>query len=118
MLHDKKIYSNPMTFQPDRFLSPNAEPDPMDVAFGFGRYLITSYCHRICLYQAFKYRRRCPGIYFADAAIYIGCTMSLAVFNVSKSIDPETGKEIEPAYIPLPGTVRCGKILFSLTASS
>jgi cytochrome P450 len=50
MMHDEKIYSNPTTFQPDRFSSPNAEPDPMGVAFGFGRYFITSYCHCICMY--------------------------------------------------------------------
>ena len=45
-------------------------------------------------------------MYFADAAIYIGCAMFLAVFNVSKSIDPASGEEITPVYEPLPGTVR------------
>jgi hypothetical protein len=37
MMHDENIYAEPMTFQPTRFLGPNPEPDPMDVAFGFGR---------------------------------------------------------------------------------
>jgi cytochrome P450 len=42
MMHDEKIYADPMTFQPARFLGSNPEPDPMDVAFGFGRYIVTS----------------------------------------------------------------------------
>lgn len=86
MSHDKSIYTNPMTFNPERFLGPNPEPNPMDFTFGFGR-------------------RSCPGIWFADAAVYIGCAMSLAVFDISKYVDPATGKGIAPEYKPLPGTV-------------
>jgi hypothetical protein len=37
MTHDENIYTDPMTFRPERFLDANPEPDPMDVAFGFGR---------------------------------------------------------------------------------
>ena len=51
-------------------------------------------------------RRICPGMYFADAAIFIGCAMSVAVFDVSKSVDPASGEVITPEYQPLPGTVR------------
>jgi hypothetical protein len=38
--------------------------------------------------------------------------MSLAVFDVSKFVDPATGKEIGAEYIPLPGTVRCEQLFF------
>jgi len=86
MSHDEHTYSDPMTFNPDRFLGSHPEPDPMDFVFGFGR-------------------RSCPGIHFADAAVYIGCAMSLAVFNVSKAVDEITGEVITPVYRPLSGTV-------------
>jgi cytochrome P450 len=38
MAHDENVYAHPMTFNPDRFLGSNPEPDPMDVMFGFGRH--------------------------------------------------------------------------------
>jgi cytochrome P450 len=39
-LHDPEVYKNPMTFNPDRLIAQPgnpAEPDPFDVAFGYGR---------------------------------------------------------------------------------
>jgi cytochrome P450 len=42
MSHDETIYADPMIFNPDRFLGPNPEPDPMDIVFGFGRYVVSS----------------------------------------------------------------------------
>jgi len=52
--------------------------------------------------------RHCPGIliYFVDAAIYIICVMCLAVFDISKYVDPTTGEAVTPVYQPLPGIVR------------
>ena len=43
MTHDKNVYSNPKTFNPDRFLGTDLEPDPADIVFGFGRYVVTTY---------------------------------------------------------------------------
>ena len=40
ILHDPELYSDPMTFNPGRFIAPpdkEAERDPRDFAFGFGR---------------------------------------------------------------------------------
>jgi hypothetical protein len=39
MLHDEKLYKNPFTFNPDRFMPKNGTPemDPHNCAFGFGR---------------------------------------------------------------------------------
>jgi cytochrome P450 len=40
MLHDPTVYVDPMDFKPERFIgSPihTAEPDPKEIAFGFGR---------------------------------------------------------------------------------
>ena len=52
-------------------------------------------------------------MYFADAAIYISYSMCLAVFNVSKYVDPASGGVVTPEYYPLPGTVRFNRT-FSL----
>ena len=105
MSHDKNIYPDPMNFNPDRFLGSNPNPDPMDMAFGFGRYVVSPYLQQIHILVRDN-RRSCPGIHFADASIYIGCAMSLAVFDVSKSVDPASGEVITPVYTPLPGTLR------------
>ncbi|CCM06680.1 uncharacterized protein FIBRA_08965 [Fibroporia radiculosa] len=75
ILRNPEIYKNPLDFNPGRFMGAEPEPDPRPVAFGFGR-------------------RICPGLYFADASIFLSCSMMLAVFDVSKAV--EYGKVIEP----------------------
>ncbi|OQU95549.1 hypothetical protein CLAIMM_01735 [Cladophialophora immunda] len=75
MLHDETVYHNPDTFDPLRFLGPNAEPDPHNLAFGFGR-------------------RICPGKLFADATLFSTISGFLAVFDVRKCV--ENGKEVDP----------------------
>ncbi|OAP59384.1 hypothetical protein AYL99_06682 [Fonsecaea erecta] len=75
MLHDATVYHDPETFDPSRFLGPNAEPDPHNLAFGFGR-------------------RICPGRLFADAALFSTIAGFLAVFDVRKCV--ENGKELDP----------------------
>ncbi|KAJ3503676.1 hypothetical protein NLJ89_g8327 [Agrocybe chaxingu] len=71
MAHDPKVYSDPFTFKPERFLGSHPEPDPREVCFGFGR-------------------RICPGRILADASIFLSCAMSLAVFDISKSTEDHT----------------------------
>ncbi|KAF9453375.1 cytochrome P450 [Macrolepiota fuliginosa MF-IS2] len=84
MLHDPRMYSDPMKFNPERFLGPNPEPDPRQVCFGFGR-------------------RICPGRVLADASIFITCAMTLAVFDISKYM--EDGKFVEPVVDQTTGTI-------------
>lgn len=80
MLHDPKLYPDPLTFNPDRFWnlseSEMAEKDPRNFMFGFGR-------------------RVCVGQYLADAALYLAISSLLATFSVSKAKDAN-GKEIIP----------------------
>ena len=78
-MHDPKRYADPMTFNPDRFLATPeraAEHDPRDFAFGFGR-------------------RKCPGIFFAEASIFAAVALTLSVYNIEKAKDA-SGMPIEP----------------------
>ncbi|KAI9067667.1 cytochrome P450 [Trametes sanguinea] len=78
ILHDPQTYSEPMVFNPDRFISTQervAERDPRDLCFGFGR-------------------RKCPGNVFAEVSIFAACSMVLAVYSLSKFT--KDGKTVEP----------------------
>jgi hypothetical protein len=77
--HDPQTYRKPFDFSPDRFLaseSHEAEPDPSNVSFGYGR-------------------RTCPGRFVASAAIFLTVAQCLAAFNIRKAIG-EDGCEIDP----------------------
>lgn len=73
-LHDPTDYAEPMKFKPERYLPPLSEPDPSEVAFGYGR-------------------RSCSGRYFADGSVYATISQLLAVFDVRKATDAH-GAEI------------------------
>ncbi|KAF9812628.1 hypothetical protein IEO21_06099 [Rhodonia placenta] len=77
--HDPRLYSNPWEFNPDRFIATDkkpAEQDPHDMVFGFGRRFLA-------------------GMHFADAAVFMTCAMSLAVFDITKPVVDDV--IIEPA---------------------
>jgi hypothetical protein len=84
-LHDPQTYSNPASFDPDRFLEPRNEPDPATEAFGYGR-------------------RICPGRYLADESLFLTISRLLAVFDITKAVD-ENGKEIDPKIDIAPGLI-------------
>ncbi|KAK6334214.1 hypothetical protein TWF696_002715 [Orbilia brochopaga] len=87
---DPKMYSEPEQFKPERFLGKDGireeEMDPQKFTFGFGR-------------------RVCPGRYSADANMFLMIAQSLAVLDIKKWVDPETGKEVEPVVGQVPGIV-------------
>ncbi|KAH8704131.1 cytochrome P450 [Talaromyces proteolyticus] len=84
-LHDPSTYSDPYTFDPDRYLEPRNEPNPANEAFGYGR-------------------RICPGRHLADESLFLTVSRLLASFNITKAVD-EQGKEIEPEVKPTPGLI-------------
>ncbi|KAJ7286948.1 cytochrome P450 [Mycena rebaudengoi] len=87
MTHDPEVYTEPMIFNPARFIDTNtrkAEQDPFKTCFGYGR-------------------RICPGKVLADASIFMACSMILAVFNISKTV--ENGASVEPRIGQTAGTV-------------
>jgi len=66
MLHDETAYPEPHQFSPERFI-PQAgmpvQPDPAAVVFGFGR-------------------RRCPGLHFATAYLYLVVARTITLFEI------------------------------------
>jgi cytochrome P450 len=85
LLHDPEVYADPDDFQPERFLAPRSEPDPVQFAFGFGR-------------------RICPGRFFADSSLYLNIAQSLACFSYDKAVGKD-GKEIDVDIRPKPGVL-------------
>ncbi|OGM46071.1 putative flavonoid 3-hydroxylase [Aspergillus bombycis] len=76
--HDPEVYSDPMSFRPERFLASDGhtpERDPHTLVFGFGR-------------------RICPGRPLADFNNFLTIARSLAVFRIRKAM--KDGKEIDP----------------------
>ena len=80
ILHDERIYPDPLTYNPDRFMKDGkinpAVRDPTVAAFGFGR-------------------RICPGRFMAYESMWIAIASTLAVFSIGKAKD-ENGAPITP----------------------
>ncbi|CAE6472167.1 unnamed protein product [Rhizoctonia solani] len=73
MSRDESIYKDPEVFNPDRFQDPDVPYAPV---FGWGR-------------------RKCPGIHFAEASLFITVASLLATFTFSKKRGPD-GREVVP----------------------
>jgi len=82
MLHDSRVYADPGSFTPERFLATEGhvpETDPSEVGvFGFGR-------------------RRCPGLHLAELSTWIGVASILAAFDISPALDG-AGKPVDVRY--------------------
>ncbi|PFH47950.1 hypothetical protein AMATHDRAFT_6256 [Amanita thiersii Skay4041] len=89
MLNDEKVYPDPFTFKPERFMKDGKISkdikDPSHAVFGFGR-------------------RICPGRFLALSSMWITVASMLAAFDITKAVD-ESGNVIEPDYEYIPGFV-------------
>ncbi|PVF97319.1 cytochrome P450 [Serendipita vermifera] len=65
MLNDPKVWGDPETFRPERFLEPDAaqRPNPITTLFGWGM-------------------RICPGMYFADRTVFHLVTTVISLFKI------------------------------------
>ncbi|KAJ6474846.1 putative monooxygenase [Mycena sanguinolenta] len=71
MLHDPKVYPNPMEFDPDRYQGLDSEMDKVtDINFGFGR-------------------RACPGRYLAEGTLFAVAATVLATCEILPIRDNE-----------------------------
>ncbi|KAH7335607.1 cytochrome P450 [Rhizoctonia solani] len=66
ILHNPDTYPKPFEFDPTRYLGQNPQPDPRDVAFGWGR-------------------RRCPGIIVGDDYVFATICTTLATLTISNA---------------------------------
>lgn len=82
---DQTAYPVPESFNPDRFMTTPAPPDPTAFTFGFGR-------------------RVCAGRLLAESSMFLTIAQSLAAFEFGKAMD-ENGKEVEPSVEYGPGFV-------------
>ncbi|KAJ6562254.1 cytochrome P450 [Mycena capillaripes] len=66
MLNDPKIYPEPATFDPTRYLASPPQRDPRTICFGFGR-------------------RVCPGRDLAETSLFLSVAETLATFDIARS---------------------------------
>ncbi|THU98740.1 cytochrome P450, partial [Dendrothele bispora CBS 962.96] len=72
---------HPQRFHPSRYKKSENILNPAEVVFGFGRRQVIA--------------KRCPGMYFADAGIWLVVASLVASVNIAKARD-EQGREITP----------------------
>lgn len=84
LLHDPEVYPDPSAFDPERYIEPRSERDPLDHAFGYGR-------------------RICPGRHFAMNSLFITISRFLATFNIIKKVSD--GIELEVKVEATPGII-------------
>lgn len=107
-MHDPEVYSDPESFNPERFLRRNTDTDelvfeldptvfdPMNVAFGFGR-------------------RICPGRYYAYEVAWIVIAQILSVFSIEPKKDAQ-GKPILPPIEYKFAAVWCDSLVYFVKA--
>jgi cytochrome P450 len=88
-LHDDRLFPDPFTFKPERFIGPDVDPrvhPAVDYAFGFGR-------------------RVCPGRWMAHAFVWVVVASVLSAFRIEKAV--RDGRVIEPTGAFTPGILSC-----------
>ncbi|EUC67016.1 cytochrome P450 family oxidoreductase, partial [Rhizoctonia solani AG-3 Rhs1AP] len=96
MTRDPTVYTDPEVFNPDRYSDPSTPPSPL---FGWGR-------------------RRCPGVHFGEASVFIVIASILMSFNIEVTQD-ENGKDVLPSGEVVDSIILIPqKFMFKLTPRS
>lgn len=127
MLHDDAIYSNPTSFQPERYLDSEGKlktleriEDPSRIVFGFGRRFVPYpylSLEPAMIYRSFvSIRRICPGMFLAENAVFLYIASLLYVFKIVNAKD-SMGRDIEPE-VDYDGFLRCADRLLPKVSST
>ncbi|KAG8697140.1 hypothetical protein FRC08_006715 [Ceratobasidium sp. 394] len=86
LMREPTTYSNPNTFDPDRFLKQTPDLDPRRFVFGFGR-------------------RVCPGLHVANNSAFTMCAAFMSVFEVTARYEmmrevERCGREVWRMFTP------------------
>lgn len=105
---DETMYPNPDKFIPERFFSNNEDSkeipmDPRTYVSGIGRRHVTALFTRPLSSNEGDEFRICPGLHFADLAIFMTIVSTLATTTITKALDVN-GNEI-PIHERRSGTV-------------
>jgi hypothetical protein len=112
MGHDERIHPSADTFQPERYLTetkPTSQlpTEPLKYVFGFGRRWAAAHINLLGIANAISLIFRvCPGMHYADDALFIQIASILATFDISKTLDAD-GREIMPREVYASSTVVC-----------
>ncbi|KAJ3559932.1 hypothetical protein NM688_g43 [Phlebia brevispora] len=79
MLHDERVYTEPLEFRPERFLNEKHQAEQQGL-------------------PPFDPYTRCPGIHFADQSIWLAMARMLACFNIQPFVNHD-GEVVLPEMI-------------------
>lgn len=100
ILHDPEVYTEPMSFKPERFLLDDGtlNDDEIHPAFGFGRRYAVYSIPLGALTDVIRsvMDRLCPGMHLSNQTLWIMVASVLALFDISKAKDAQ-GVEV-PVY--------------------
>ncbi|PVF97364.1 cytochrome P450 [Serendipita vermifera] len=94
MMNDPKVWGDPETFRPERFLEPDASqrPNPFSALFGWGM-------------------RVCPGMYLADRVIFHAVATIISLYKVEPlegvKLPTPRSAQYTPKLIQLPVDFKC-----------
>lgn len=100
ILHNERLFPDPTTFKPERWLSDDGKVDPQ------------KYSDEGCIVNpwvvAFGYGRRiCQGILFSEYGLWIAMATMLSSVEIRPKVDPASGTPLPPIPAWTGETARC-----------